>query len=102
MKNLICKKRYPININNVLYFDNKNIDSIKKKIVLMANDLNVDLSYIKFKDDEDDNYMLNRLFLTFDEIDGVDNQFQNENPLLAWIKNLVNKIQFFNSPNMLR
>ena len=67
----------------------------------MANDLNVDLSYIKFKDDEDDNYMLNRLFLTFDEIDGVDNQFQNENPLLAWIKNLVNKIQFFNSPNML-
>ncbi len=32
MKNLICKKRYPININNVLYFDNKNIDSIKKKL----------------------------------------------------------------------
>ena len=101
MKNLIRKKRYPININNILYFDNENIDSIRKKIVLMANDLNVDLSYIKFKDDGDDNYMINRLFLTFDEIDGVDNQFQNENPFLAWIKNLVNKIQFFNSPNML-
>ncbi len=45
--------------------------------------------------------MLNRLFLTFDEIDGVDNQFQNENPLLDWIKILVNKIQFFNNPHLL-
>ena len=102
MKNLIKKKRYPININNVLYFDNENIDSIRKKLILMANDLNVDLSYIKFKeDDDDDNFLLNRLFLTLEQIEGYDDNEQKENPVLFWLKNIVNKCQFFNSPNML-
>ena len=101
MKSLIRKKRYPININNVFYFDNENIDSIRKKIVLMANDLNVYLSYIKFKEDDEDNFLLNRLFLTFEQIEGYDDNEQKENPFLFWLKNIINKCQFFNSSNML-
>ena len=101
MKNLIIKKRYHININNVFYFDNENIDSIRKKIVLMANDLNVYLSYIKFKEDDEDNFLLNRLFLTFEQIEGYDDNEQKENPFLFWLKNIINKCQFFNSSNML-
>ena len=101
MKSLIRKKRYPININNVFYFDNDNIDSIRKKIVLMANDLNVYLSYIKFKEDDEDNFLLNRLFLTFEQIEGYDDNEQKENPFLFWLKNIINKCQFFNSSNML-
>ena len=101
MKNLIRKKHYPININNVLYLDNDNIDSIRKKIVLMANNVNIDLSYIKFKEEEDEeNYLLNRLFLTQGEIEGDETDIK-ENPILTWLKNIVNKCQFFNSPNML-
>ena len=76
--------------------------SIRKKLILMANDLNVDLSYIKFKeDDDDDNFLLNRLFLTLEQIEGYDDNEQKENPVLFWLKNIVNKCQFFNSPNML-
>ena len=102
IKNLIRKKHYSININNILYFDNENIDSIRKKIVLMANDLNIDLSYIKFKEEEEEeNYLLYRLFLTQNEIDGFDNGLPKENPLLKWLKDILNKSQFFNSPNML-
>ena len=101
MKNLIRKKHYPININNVLYLDNDNIDSIRKKIVLMANNVNIDLSYIKFKEEEDEeNYLLNRLFLTQGEIEGDETDIK-ENPILTKLKNIVNKCQFFNSPNML-
>ena len=67
----------------------------------MANDFNVYLSYIKFKEDDEDNFLLNRLFLTFEQIEGYDDIEQKENPFLFWLKNIINKCQFFNSSNML-
>ena len=68
----------------------------------MANDLNIDLSYIKFKEEEEEeNYLLYRLFLTQNEIEGFDNGLPKENPFLKWLKDILNKLQFFNSPNML-
>ena len=45
--------------------------------------------------------MMMMIFLTLEQIEGYDDNEQKENPVLFWLKNIVNKCQFFNSPNML-